>query len=94
MTRPEALKPLQWLEGSWRCEKSVGSFPTISDFSYGEELRFEFGGQPMLNYSSNSWNFEKKSPMHRESGFLRIKPGTFEVSLLVAHNFGNKFLNV
>jgi hypothetical protein len=52
------------------------------------QLTFVSVGQPMLNFRSFSWHSEKKVPMHQESGFLRIKPGSNQVSMLVAHNFG------
>ncbi|XP_024937435.1 THAP domain-containing protein 4 isoform X2 [Cephus cinctus] len=45
-------------------------------------------GQPMFNYVAQSWHPEKKTPMHRETGFLKVIPGTNKVSLLLAHNFG------
>jgi hypothetical protein len=47
----------------------------------------------MLNYRSFSWHPEKKNPMHQESGFVRIKPGTDQVSMIVAHNFGEVQIN-
>lgn len=86
---PEAIKSLSWLLGTWRCQEiAQGSFPTIKDFKYGEEIVFSNVGQPMLNYSSVTWHPEFKFPMHQESGFLRMKPGTDEVSLILSHNFG------
>ena len=47
----------------------------------------------LLKWSFNrsvSWNPEKgpEFQMHREVGFLRIKPGTNQVALVIAHNFG------
>lgn len=42
----------------------------------------------MLNYISTSTHPEKPITMHQERGFLRIKPGTNELSFLVSHNFG------
>ena len=86
---PKPVEPLEWLIGTWRCEDSAqGSFPTINDFKYGEELTFSNVGQPMLNMSSFTWHPEKKVPMHQETGFLRIKPGTNQVCLVLSHNFG------
>ena len=86
---PDIVKSLTWLLGSWRCENlGQGNFPTIQDFKYGEEINFSNVGQPMLNYSSFTWHPELKFPMHQENGFLRIKPGTDEVSLVLSHNFG------
>lgn len=42
----------------------------------------------MFNYMTTSQHPEKKNPMHQERGFLRIKPGTNELALIVSHNFG------
>jgi len=84
----EALKPLEWLVGKWKSVSAEGSFPTISPFTYCEEITFTSYGQPMLNYNSVSWHPVKKCPMHLESGFLRIQPGTNNLAFMVAHNFG------
>lgn len=84
----DALKPLTWLIGKWVSISAKGSFPTINPFEYNEEIEFQSIGQPMLNYSLRSWNAEKTKPMHLESGFLRIQPGTNTVAFMVAHNFG------
>ena len=85
---PKPVEPLEWLIGKWRCNEAIGQFPTIKNFKYGEELTFSNVGQPMLNVSSFTWHAESKVPMHQETGFLRIKPGTNQVSLLLSHNFG------
>ncbi|RZB40414.1 DUF1794 domain containing protein [Asbolus verrucosus] len=84
----EALKPLCWLIGKWKSIKTEGSYPTIQPFTYRDEIKFESIGQPILNYSSTTWHPEKGNPMHLESGFLRIKPGTNEIAFMVSHNFG------
>ena len=77
------------LLGRWRCDRTQGVYPTIQPFEYGEELRFEHAGQPMLNFASFTWHAEKKTAMHQERGFLRVKPdGSGKVALLLAHNFG------
>lgn len=83
-----ALEPLEWLIGKWRAVRTMGTYPSIKPFSYEEELDFVSLGQPMLNYASISWHSTNFNPMHLESGYLRIKPGTKEVSFMVAHNFG------
>ncbi|XP_048460101.1 peroxynitrite isomerase THAP4-like [Rhincodon typus] len=36
----------------------------------------------------NSFNSETKRPMHRECGFIRIKPGTNKVAFISAQNTG------
>lgn len=84
----EALKPISWLIGRWVGQNGVGEYPSISPFAYCEEIEFSSMGQPLLNYTSRTWHAEKKTPMHCESGFLRIKPGTDEVAFMVSHNFG------
>ena len=90
---PQPVEPLKWLMGTWRCQnEGQGSFPTIKDFQYGDEISFANIGQPMLNYQSCTWHPELKRPMHLETGFLRIKPGTCEVSFILAHNFGKNCL--
>lgn len=87
-TLHEALKPLSWITGKWKSVSANGFYPTIKPFTYCEEITFTCKGQPLLNYDSYSWNPEKNIPMHLESGFLRINPGTNEVSFMLAHNFG------
>ncbi|KAJ8924185.1 hypothetical protein NQ315_006976 [Exocentrus adspersus] len=82
------LNALKWIIGKWGSIKAEGSFPTIESFKYCEEISFTSVGQPVLNYSSLSWHPIKLNPMHLESGFLRVKPGTNQVSFMVAHNFG------
>ena len=39
-------------------------------------------------YSFYCWNPETKKPMHRELGFIRMKPGTKEVAFMIAQNSG------
>lgn len=85
----EALKPLAWLEGVWIAKNTgEGKFPTIKSFNFCEEISFSSIGQPMFNYTGQSWHPEKKKPMHREVGFLKIIPGSNKISLVLAHNFG------
>jgi len=81
-----ALKPIEFLIGSWQSIRAKGQFPNINDFNYEETITFESIGQPVLNFKSISKIGER--PMHLESGFLKIKPGTNELSFLVSHNFG------
>ncbi|XP_011636803.1 THAP domain-containing protein 4-like [Pogonomyrmex barbatus] len=86
----EALEQLAWLEGTWRTEdQGCGKYPTIKDFSYYEEISFTSLGQPMFNYTGRSFSrSDLKKPMHQETGFLKVNPGTNQVSLILAHNFG------
>jgi len=80
------LNPIKFLIGTWKSTRAKGVFPTIKDFSYEEEIKFEEIGQPLLNFKSVSKIGER--PMHLESGFLKIVPGTNQLSFLVSHNFG------
>ncbi len=83
---PETLEPLRFLVGTWRGE-GVGGYPTIEDFGYGQELRFEFYGKPVLAYSSRSWALDDGRPLARESGFWRPQPNN-ELEVLLAHPTG------
>lgn len=83
-----AIQPLEWLIGKWRTVDAEGTYPSVKPFTYEEEIEFASLGQPMLNYVSTSWHSTNLNPMHLESGYLRIKPGTKEVSFIAAHNFG------
>lgn len=81
-----ALKPLEFLVGTWVSTSAKGQYPNIKDFTYDETVTFEQIGQPLLNFKSVSKIGER--PLHLESGFLRINPGTNQLSFLVSHNFG------
>lgn len=84
----EALYPIFWIIGKWRSISAKGIYPTITPFTYCEEMEFKSLGQPLLNYKSNTWNPATQLPMHLETGFLRIKPQTNTVAFMVAHNLG------
>ncbi|KAJ9562976.1 hypothetical protein OSB04_008136 [Centaurea solstitialis] len=75
-----AVEPLAYLIGTWRGE-GEGGFPTISSFTYGEELTFTHpGNKPVIAYSQKTWKLSSGEPMHAESGYWRPKPdGTIEV---------------
>lgn len=36
----------------------------------------------------NAFHAESKKPLHRESGFIRIQPGTNNVAFIIAQNSG------
>uniref|UniRef100_UPI00398EC780 peroxynitrite isomerase THAP4 isoform X2 n=1 Tax=Pristiophorus japonicus TaxID=55135 RepID=UPI00398EC780 len=84
-----AIEPLSWMLGSWISEApGKGCYPTIKPFQYMEEVQVTHVGQPMLNIAFNGFNPETKKPMHRECGFIRIKPGTNKVAFISAQNTG------
>ncbi|XP_014361391.2 peroxynitrite isomerase THAP4 [Papilio machaon] len=84
----EALKPISWLAGRWYTANGRGSYPSVREFGYHEELEFICLGQPMFNFLSISHHPEKGTAMHQERGFLRILPEKEKVALVVSHNIG------
>ncbi|OAV77064.1 FABP family protein [Dietzia sp. 111N12-1] len=66
------LTPVAALLGTWRGE-GAGSYPTIDDFTYTEEITFTDVGKPFLHYVQRTWS-PTGSPMHTETGYLRV-PG-------------------
>lgn len=63
------LTPVAALLGTWRGE-GAGSYPTIDDFTYTEEITFTDVGKPFLHYVQRTWS-PTRSPMHTETGYLR-----------------------
>ncbi|XP_012231430.1 peroxynitrite isomerase THAP4 [Linepithema humile] len=85
----EVLSVLAWLEGIWVTdEPAVGMFPTIKSFNYYDEINITSIGQPLFNYIAQSWHPETGTPMHRETGFLQVIPGTNKVMLSLIDNIG------
>ena len=73
-----ALLPLSWLLGTWRGH-GRGDYPTIEEFSYGQEVSFSHRGKPLLEYVSRSWSLDDARPLAVETGYLRPQPdGTVE----------------
>jgi hypothetical protein len=68
---PPALAPVAFLVGRWK-GRGAGSYPTIQDFTYGEEVEFRHGPKPFLAYTQRTWDLETFAPMHVESGYLRV----------------------
>jgi hypothetical protein len=80
------LRPLAGLVGVWR-GRGAGRFPSIASFEYGDEIRFDHSGKPVLSYAQRTWSPGDGAPMHSERGFWRVRPdGAVEVVL--AHPFG------
>ncbi|XP_018340811.1 PREDICTED: uncharacterized protein LOC108747674 isoform X8 [Trachymyrmex septentrionalis] len=85
----ELLHVLAWLEGTWITdEPAVGTYPTIKPFNYYDEINITSIGQPMFNYIAQSWHPDSGTPMHRETGFLQILPGTNKIVLSLIDNIG------
>ncbi|XP_065831262.1 peroxynitrite isomerase THAP4-like [Oscarella lobularis] len=77
---------LRWLAGKWTGE-GRGFYPTIDSFEYEEEIEFQrIPNKPVLKYDCKTWHPVDKTPMHLESGFLKMKPGTNQVAFSIAEN--------
>lgn len=74
------LRTVAGLVGTWR-GPGTGEYPTISSFTYTEELTFTDVGKPFLTYLQTTWSPEGR-PMHTETGFLRVPDaGTIEFTI-------------
>ncbi|ESO98868.1 hypothetical protein LOTGIDRAFT_231221 [Lottia gigantea] len=82
------LESLKWILGKWTSTNGVCIFPTMKEVKYSEDVEFFQVGQPNIQFSYNSYDVEKKKPLHREIGFIRIQPGTNKIGFLTAHNNG------
>ena len=50
---PEPIVPISWLLGKW-VGVGLGTYPTIEDFRFGQEVTFTNDGRPFLHYESKS----------------------------------------
>ena len=78
--------PLAPLLGTWR-GSGEGSYPTIDDFAYTEELVFGHMGKPFLSMVQRSHHRSTGAPLHAEAGYLRALPADV-VELTVAQPSG------
>ena len=79
-------EPLAPLLGTWR-GTGRGSYPTIDDFDYAEELAFGHVGKPFLSMVQRSRDLLTGLPLHAEAGYLRAL-GDGAVELTVAQPSG------
>lgn len=84
------VAPLAWLLGRWQ-GNGHGSYPTIEEFEFGQEVVFAHDGRPFLHYFSRSWLVDADAAKIRdaalETGFLRAR-AEGEVELVLVHNTG------
>ncbi|KAF0887010.1 THAP4 protein, partial [Crocuta crocuta] len=88
-TMNPVVEPLSWMLGTWLSDPpGAGTFPTLQPFQYLEEVYISHVGQPVLNFSFNAFHPDTHKPMHRECGFIRLKPDTNKVAFVSAQNTG------
>ncbi|MXW96137.1 MAG: FABP family protein [Acidimicrobiaceae bacterium] len=74
-------EPLAPLLGTWR-GRGRGSYPTIDDFAYTEELVFSHVGKPFLSMGQRTRDGSTGQPLHAEAGYLRALPdGAVELTV-------------
>ena len=85
-----ALLGLLPFVGVWR-GVGKGGYPTIEDYTYGQEIRFSHDGRPFLAYESRTWIIDADGkpvrPGAREVGWWRPQPDD-SVEVLLAHPTG------
>lgn len=66
------------LLGTWS-GRGTGFYPTIDTFDYFEEVTFSHIGKPFFGYQQKTRATGDNSPMHAETGYLRVpQPGHLE----------------
>lgn len=80
------LEPVAHLIGTWR-GSGEGSYPTIDDFAYTEEVEFGHVGKPFLSYVQRTRDATTGLPLHAESGYLRAGESG-ELELIIAQPSG------
>lgn len=86
ITLNPAIKPLEFLLGTWRGE-GQGEYPTVKPFRYREEIRFTHNGKPFLIYVQRTEAIDTGQPMHGEMGYLRMAGGG-KVEFVIAQPIG------
>jgi hypothetical protein len=81
-----SIAPLSFLLGTWRGE-GTGSYPTIDDFAYIEEVTFAHVGKPFVAYTQRTRDRATGEPRHAEAGYLR-PVGANGVELVLAQPSG------
>ncbi len=86
----EAVKPLEWLIGTWWGFGVMG-YPGVEGSNYEQEIVFSHDGRPFLAYESKSWLVSEEGdrirPAAREVGWWRPQPER-KLEVLLTHPTG------
>ena len=89
----EVLKPLTLLLGTWK-GKGRGSFPTVEDFEYEDQLLFRvfdgaFESEPLIHFEERAWTIEDGTQVfkHSETGYFK-PTNDGRIRFYVCHNTG------
>ncbi|CAI5451866.1 unnamed protein product [Caenorhabditis angaria] len=92
---PYSLQSISRLVGHWRGEHTGKvRFPTIPTFKYSEDVEIsipEGSNINSLNYTATAWASDKED-LHKESGYITVKPNTREILLTTV--MSNGFITV
>ena len=82
------IEPLSNMIGKWQGEGLV-QYPTMKqNVEYVEQLELEpLGEKPILRFSQKTVNKQTNTPLHVETGYLRLLPNQ-QVELCLAQPFG------
>jgi THAP4-like, heme-binding beta-barrel domain len=82
--------PVAWLLGRWE-GNGHGDYPTITKFSFRQEVLFAHDGRPFFHYFSRAFLIDQAGntiqPSAIETGFLRV-PAERDLELVLTHATG------
>jgi hypothetical protein len=102
MTSPEQpplhseIALLGWLVGTWE-GVGVGGYSTIDDFQFGQQLKIEHDGRPVLFHDSRTWMIDAETgkpgrPLAAERGFWRFPTDDVELVLALSGGYAEIWL--
>ncbi len=82
--------PLAWMVGRW-AGNGHGEYPTIENFSFGQEIVVQQDGRPFLHFMSRAWIVDAEGEFVREAaqetGFIRPQADR-TLEIVMTHNLG------